>query len=207
MDFFKPPCLLSFFPYYPRIYFLFKKIMQKTILALAGEMGCGKGTLTRYLVARYGAEIYRFSNPLRDILDRMHKDKSRVNISNLSTALRQVFGDDTLSEILLADIEQSTSSFIILDGVRRESDIKYFKNLTGFKLVYIDADINKRYDRVVSRGENSSDTTKTFEEFMRETRAETEARIRGLKEISGMILENNGTIEELEQLFEKSLHT
>jgi len=78
--------------------------MQKIILALAGEMGCGKGTLTKYLVAKYDAEVYRFSNPLRDILDRMHREKSRDTMQQLSTALRQIFGDDVLSEIILADI-------------------------------------------------------------------------------------------------------
>ena len=78
--------------------------MKKTILALAGEMGCGKGTLTRYLIAKYDAQVYRFSNPLRDILDRIHKDKSRDNMQKLSTALRNAFGDDALSEIILADV-------------------------------------------------------------------------------------------------------
>jgi dephospho-CoA kinase len=173
--------------------------MQKIILALAGEMGCGKGTLTKYLVAKYGVEVYRFSNPLRDILDRMHREKSRDAMQQLSTALRQVFGDDILSEIMLADIGQSTAPMIIIDGVRRESDIKYLRNIQGFKLIYIDADISTRYTRVTFRGENSSDTTKTIEEFMRETEAEAESRIRELKNISHIILENNGTIEELEK--------
>ncbi|OIP54505.1 hypothetical protein AUK10_00705 [Candidatus Gracilibacteria bacterium CG2_30_37_12] len=168
-------------------------------------MGCGKGTLTKYLVAKYDAEVYRFSNPLRDILDRMHREKSRDTMQQLSTALRQIFGDDVLSEIILADIGQSNSSFIIIDGVRRESDIKYLRNLQGFRLVYIDADISTRYTRITCRKENSDDTTKTIEEFMRDTEAEPELRIRGLKEISQIVLENNGTIQELEMQFEDVL--
>lgn len=176
--------------------------MQKTILALAGEMGCGKGTLTRYLIKQYNAEIYRFSNPLRDILDRTHREKSRENMQKLSTALRNAFGDDVLSEIILADVGQSEAPFIVIDGVRRESDIKYLRNLEGFKLIYIDADLKTRYTRITFRGENSSDTTKTIEEFLRETEAEPEARIRELKDISDVILENNGTIEALEKQFE-----
>lgn len=177
--------------------------MQKIILALAWEMGCGKGTLTRYLIKQYNAEVYRFSNPLRDILDRMHREKTRDTMQQLSTALRQVFGDDVLSEIILADVGQSESPFIVIDGVRRESDIKYLRNLEGFKLIYIDADIRTRYTRVTFRWENSSDTTKTIEEFVRETEAEAESRIRELKNISDIILENNGTIKDLEWQFEE----
>lgn len=122
-------------------------------------------------------------------------------MQKLSTALRNAFGDDTLSEIILADVGQSESLFIVIDGVRRESDIKYLRNLEGFKLIYIDADLKTRYTRITFRGENSSDTTKTIEEFLRETEAEPEARIRELKDISDIILENNGTIEDLEKQF------
>jgi dephospho-CoA kinase len=179
--------------------------MHKTIVALAGEMGCGKGTLTRYLVSKYDAQVYRFSNPLRDILDRIHKDKSRDNMQKLSTALRNAFGDDALSEIILADIGQSESKFIVIDGVRRESDIKYLRNLQGFKLIYINAELTTRYSRITFRGENSSDTTKTIEEFIRETEAEPEVRIRGLMEISDVILENNTTIEDLQKQYEDYL--
>lgn len=168
-------------------------------------MGCGKGTLTKYLISRYGAEVYRFSNPLRDILDRMHQEKSRDSMQRLSTALRDAFGDDILSEIIVADVGQSSSPFIVIDGVRRESDIKYLRNLQGFKLIYIDADLQTRYTRITFRGENSSDTTKTIEEFLQETEAEAEARIRELKHISHGILENNTTIEDLEKQFEKFL--
>lgn len=126
-------------------------------------------------------------------------------MQKLSTALREAFGDDVLSEIILADVGQSESPFIVIDGVRRESDIKYLQNLLGFKLIYIDADLSTRYTRVTFRGENASDTTKTIEEFIQETQAEAEARIRGLKDISDIILENNGTIEDLEKAFERMM--
>lgn len=99
----------------------------------------------------HNAEVYRFSNPLRDILDRVHREKSRDNMQKLSTAIRNAFGDDVLSEIILADVGKSESPFIVIDGVRRESDIKYLRNLQGFRLIYIDADIKVRYTRITFR--------------------------------------------------------
>lgn len=173
--------------------------MQKTIIALAGEMGCGKGTVVKYLTSHHDAVTYRFSDSLRDILDRIHRDKTRDNIQKISTALRSAFGDDILSEVILGDIGATDASLIIVDGVRRDSDIKYLKNLPGFRLVYIDAKLTIRYARVIARGENSSDTTKTLEEFLQESQAETETRIRGLKDIADIIIENNGTLEAFEE--------
>lgn len=179
--------------------------MQKMIIALAGEMGCGKGTVVKYLISHHSAITYKFSDSLRDILDRIHRDKSRDNIQKISTALRSAFGDDILSEIILGDIGASDAPLIIVDGVRRESDIKYLKNLPGFRLVYIDAELAIRYARVIVRGENTSDTTKTLEEFLQESKAEPETRIRGLKDIAQVVIENNGTLEAFEKQCEKLL--
>lgn len=180
--------------------------MQKMIIALAGEMGCGKGTVTKYLVSRHNALSYRFSTPLRDILDRMHRDINRDNLSQLSTALRIAFGDDALSETIFSDIGTSDAPLIIIDGVRRDSDIKYLKNLPGFRLVYIDAELPIRYARVIARGENNSDTTKTFDKFLQESQAETETRIRGLKDIADIVIENNGTLEAFEEQCENLIN-
>lgn len=179
--------------------------MKKTILALAGEMGSGKGAISRYLISKYHAEVHRGSDQLRDILDRMHIEKNRENISNLSTALRGIFGDDILSKTIVGDIGQSDNPLIIIDGVRRREDLYDFQKLEGFIFVYVDADIDTRYARVVSRGENISDTTKTLAEFLKESKAETETRISGLRDIADRVIENNGTMEELQEKIEEIL--
>lgn len=103
--------------------------MQKTILALAGEMGSGKGAIAEYLIEKHGAKKFRFSSVFRDILDRLHIEESRENIQALSTTLRSAFGDDILSQTIVGDIGQSDAPLIIIDGVRREEDMRYLKHL------------------------------------------------------------------------------
>lgn len=171
--------------------------MQKIILALAGEMGSGKGAIAEYLIEKHGAKKFRFSSVFRDILNRLHIEESRENIQTLSTTLRSAFGDDILSQAIIGDIGQSNTPLIIIDGVRREEDMKYLKHLEGFTFVFVDTDINTRYTRIVSRGENTSDTTKTLAEFLKESEAEAETRIRGLRDIADHIIINEGTMEEL----------
>ncbi len=179
--------------------------MKKTILALAGEMGSGKGAIAEYLIQKHGAKKFRFSSVFRDILDRLHIEESRENIQSLSTALRSAFGDDILSQTLIGDIGQSTDPLIILDGVRREEDMKYLRHMEGFVFIFVDADFDTRYTRVVTRGENASDTTKTVAQFLKESEAEAEARIRSLRDIADKIIENNGTMEELQEKIEEIL--
>ena len=67
---------------------------MKIILGLAGEMASGKGTVAKYAATKYGAKSWRFSTMLRDVLDRLLLEQSRDNLQNLSTVLRQNFGEE-----------------------------------------------------------------------------------------------------------------
>ena len=171
--------------------------MQKRILGLAGEISSGKGTITKYLTDKYGASSCRFSTILRDILDRLHMEHSRENMQKLSTMLRQNFGEDIFAKVIAEDIKKDKSKIIIIDGVRRLDDIKYLRQLPEFKLVFVKADMKKRYERIIQRGENPDDKNKTFEEFKKDHQRETETQIKNLKNYADILIDNNGSLEEL----------
>ncbi len=171
--------------------------MAKIILGFAGEIASGKGTAAKYLVDKYGSGYFRFSTILRDVLKRLHLEESRENAQKLSTLLRQNFSEDILSKAISEDVLSDRHDIIAVDGVRRLSDIKYLKDLPGFRLVYIEADIEKRFERIVKRGENVDDKNKTFEEFVKDNNRETETQIRGMKNDADFAVDNNGAIAEL----------
>ena len=52
----------------------------KIIVAFTGRMASGKGTACSYFVEQYGATMFRFSNMLRDILERLYLEKNRENM-------------------------------------------------------------------------------------------------------------------------------
>jgi len=170
---------------------------MKIILGLAGEIASGKGVMAKYLTDKYGASSHRFSAVLRSILDRLHMEHSRENMQKLSTALRQSFGEDTLAKVISEDVKKDKSEIIAIDGVRRLDDIKYLRQLPEFKLVFIEADIRKRYKRIIRRRENPDDKNKTFEEFKKDHQRETEAQIKNLKNYADILIDNNGSLEEL----------
>ena len=171
--------------------------MKKIILGFAGEIACGKGTCVKYLAEKYGAVSFRFSDPLRDIAKRLYLDESRENLQNLSTTLRGSFGQDILSKTVFRDAENSKSKVVIIDGIRRKSDIEMFKDAPEFKLVYVDADMRMRFERIIKRGENTDEKGKTFEEFQKDHEQEAEKEIQSLKEIADFVIDNNGGEEEL----------
>lgn len=167
------------------------------ILGLAGEIASGKGTAAGYLVKKYGGSSHRFSTMLRDILDRLYLGQNRENMQQLSTIVRRAFGEDTLARVVFEDIKRDGNEIIVVDGVRRLADIKYLRGLPEFKMVYLEADMEKRYARIVKRGENVDDKSKTFEKFKKDHEGEPEAQIRNLKSHSDFTVDNNGTFEDL----------
>lgn len=171
--------------------------MAKLILGIAGEMGSGKGVIAKYVTEKYSAGSYKFSQILRDVLDRIYIDQTRENISTLSLILRKNFGEDMLAKSIYYDVQNDNHEIIILDGVRRIEDIVYLKKLPEFKLVYVEADLNTRYERLIKRGENEGDSEKTFEQFKKDHEADSDARILDLKKYSDEVIENNGTYEDL----------
>lgn len=165
--------------------------MAKIILALAGEIASGKGSVSEYLVKKFDAKSLRYSTMLRDILDRMHLDQSRPNIQTLSTFLRQTFGNDVMAKTLSIDIKKDKHNLIILDGVRRIEDLEHIKQMKNFYLLYVDTSIENRYKRIIKRDENTDDKCKSFTDFKKENQQESETKIRALKSKAQYVIDNN----------------
>ncbi len=171
---------------------------KKIILGISGEIASGKDTVGKYIADKYGALSLRFSQPLRDILDRLHLEQTRENMSTLSLHLRKAFGEDMLSKVMLADAEKYTGDFVIVDGVRRAPDIIHMETDPHFYFAYVEASSEKRYERLIQRRQNTDDATKTLVQFEKDAKLETELQIQDLKERADFVIQNDGTLEELQ---------
>lgn len=171
--------------------------MNKIILGLTGQIATGKGTAAAYLKEKYSASTYRFSTILRDLVDRIYIPQSRENLQDLSEFLRERFGEDVLAKVMAEDVKKDQNNLIVIDGIRRPDDVKYLKEIPGFILVHIFADMEKTYERIVMRGENTDDTQKTFEQFQKDHERESELKIAEIAGQAQETIDNNGTIENL----------
>jgi len=171
--------------------------MQKIIIGLAGEMASGKGTVAGYLVKKYNGNAHRFSTMLRDLAKRMYLEESRNNLQKISEIFRENFSQDILSKVIYHDVKNDQHKVVAVDGVRRTPDIKYLQTLSHFKLIYIETDLEKRFERTNARYENVDDATKTFAEFKKDQKKEAELQIRGLKTKADFVVDNNGSFKNL----------
>lgn len=172
---------------------------KKVILGFAGEIASGKGTAANYLRERHGAVAYRFSTMLRDVLKRLRLPEDRATIQKLSTWLRKEFGEDLLAKVMFEDAKNDTHALIVIDGVRRLQDVKYLREIPEFKLCYISAPMKTRYERLVLRGENADDKDKTYAQFEKDHEGEPEQEIAKLEAFAAEVIDNTGTLPELQQ--------
>lgn len=177
--------------------------MPKIIIGLAGEIASGKDVTKKYLEINYGASCHRFSTILRDILNRLYLPIKRENMQDVSTFLRQRFGEDLLAKIITEDVKNDPHEIVVVDGIRREADIVYLRKLSGFTLVKIEVDARLRYERLIKRKENADDTNKTYEQFLADGQKETELEIPKVMATANYCLNNNGSLKELYSQIEK----
>ena len=142
---------------------------------------------------------------LRDVLDRLYVEKTRENLQEISTLLRQKFGQDLMSKVIAKDVENDPNNIVAVEGIRRPSDIVYLEKADGFRLVYITAEPKIRWQRLVERNENPGDAQKTFEQFLNDQQAEADRMIQELGKTAPIKIDNNGTVGELYNKIENLL--
>lgn len=170
---------------------------KKIIIGLTGPICAGKGTVVKYLEGKYGAVSCRFSTMLRDLLARLYLPVSRENMQNISTAVRQLFGEDIMAKVIAEDVKKDQHKIIVVDGVRRIADIKYLREIDGFKLVRLVAEPEIRFKRLVERKENPGDEHKTYEQFLADHEKEADAQVPIVMAEANLEIKNNSSLEAL----------
>lgn len=181
-----------------------KKSSHKIILGLVGEIASGKDTVAAYLAKKYRGQTVSFSQPLRDILDLLYLPQTRINLATLGDNLRADFGQDLLSRVIADKVKNTKVKIITLPNVRLESDIVYLKKEPCFVLVRVDCEAKTRFERLKKRANQyTDDKTKTWPQFLADSKLYTEKHIRALGKRAKYSLDNNGDRKNLYRQIDK----
>ncbi len=171
--------------------------MDKIIIGLVGEAAAGKGTVAKYLLEKYAGTTFVFSTPMKDCVRRLHLPLSRENLTKFSELSRQAYGDDLYARVIAEDCKVSDAPMIVVDGVRRHTDIGTLKHLPGYHMIYVTAPVEVRWQRARNRGEKAGESDMTLEQFKQEELLPTEVEIRSVGESAEFSVENTGSFDDL----------
>ncbi|PID83171.1 hypothetical protein CSB11_02395 [Candidatus Campbellbacteria bacterium] len=180
------------------------------IIGITGTIGAGKGTVVDYLVDQKNFVHLSVRSYLTEILENQNKELSRENMFNLANKLREENGSDFIIQELYKKATE-TNKNVIIESVRTVGEVKALQNKQNFYLISVDADIQKRYNRILER--KSSTDNISFEQFQTEeekemiSEDETKQNLKKCIEMSDFQIQNNGDFESLykqvDQILEK----
>jgi dephospho-CoA kinase len=174
---------------------------MKIYIAIVGRTCSGKETFGHMLQNELpeGKQVssHRFSDALNETLDLYGIPRSRPNQQELSTFLREKFGQHVIACPVRTRMEKDTAYIVYLDGVRRPADIEMLRSFKPNFLIALTAPPEMRHQRLKKRKDRPGDEHKTWEEFQEEQKAEPESMIDELAKGADICIDNSGTKEEL----------
>lgn len=86
--------------------------------------------------------------------------------------LRDQFGSDALAQFIVKRLKQESIKKAAITAIRTPEEVQFFRqHLPNFKMIFVDADPEVRYERAVARGTEKDKVDKA--EFMRVEKKET----------------------------------
>ncbi|MCD6227647.1 AAA family ATPase [Candidatus Micrarchaeota archaeon] len=182
------------------------------IIGVVGYNACGKDTFAKILEDK-GYMHISLSDMIREELMKENVQITRDNLIKKGNWLREHFGPSVLADKALDKIkkceEQGRHDFVIT-SIRNPYEVDALRKRRDFILIFLDADIRTRFERIRKR--NREQAPETFEEFLKQEEKEkvnvdpSKQSILDCIKKSDYKIENNGTVEELKENIENLIN-
>lgn len=187
------------------------------IIGLAGTNGSGKDTIGKIVADKYGYLFVSVTDLLRAEAERRGQLVEREVLRTISAEWRRELGLGVLVDKAVAEYEIAKDKYtgVVIASLRNPGEADRVHALSGI-VVWVDADLRVRYDRVqaaiAERGRPGEDA-KTFEQFQAEEVAEMKQEgdaatldMQAVKERCDVFVNNNGEPDELRKRVEQALN-
>jgi len=171
------------------------------IFGVSGLNGSGKGEVIQYLEARsfYALSL---SDVIRQRLASEGVDETRDRMIRTGHAIRSERGLGGLAEIVLDKLVADRN--YVIDSIRHPAEVEAFRNRTPrFTLIWIDAPIETRLERLKARGRAGDAETleKLREQEGRELGSADRAaqQLLAVRDLADVTITNDGTLEALHE--------
>lgn len=176
------------------------------IIGLSGTLCSGKDTVAEYLTKQKGFKHISLSQILRELAAENGVENNMKELTAFGNGLNKKFEPGKLAKIALEKIDPRGD--VVISSIRQPSEIEILKSIEGFKMIFVDADIEIRFKRLQNRGrEGDSETLEEFAELEAHQSAGESGgmNLAECKKHSDYIIENNGSMEDYLNKIEETI--
>ena len=185
------------------------------IVGVAGTNASGKDTLGALRATLQNAKFVSLSDILRHELDLQGLPHERENLRSLGNKWRSEGGAGVLVDksVALYNEEKATMRYggLTLTSIRHPKEAEAIQARGGV-VIWIDADLKVRYDRIQKRNLGRPEDQKTFEQFVAEENIEMQStpgneaspNMSAVRDIADVkVINDYDTLEEYEAFLKK----
>jgi dCMP deaminase len=167
------------------------------IIGLTGTNGAGKTVAADYLQSK-GFAFHSLSDEIREELARQGGEATRERLIELGNRLRAEHGPAVLAERIKAKLRPDRN--YVVDSIRNPYEVRALRATGDFQLLYLDAPVEVRYERVRQRGGPRTPVSREqfIEQEEREMSSDNHAnqQLRACFDVADATVRNDSTIEE-----------
>ena len=168
-------------------------------------MGCGKGEIVKIL-GNMGFLYVTLSAMVREEARNRGIEEKRENLMEVGNSMRSEEGAGVLAKRALQKIAESGHENWVVDGIRNPAEIDELKKKENTYVVRVEAEFETLVDRIVLRGRESDSKEreiieKKIKRELGEGEPEDGQQVGKCMEKTDVIIDNNGTLEDLQKNF------
>ncbi len=169
------------------------------IIGITGTLGAGKGTIVDYLKNK-GFAHYSVRGFLLEEIRKKGMPENRDSMVVVANGLRALHSPSYITDQLYLQALKNGKDAVI-ESIRTPGEIDSLRQKGNFYLFAVDADPNKRFERITMRkSETDNIDFNTFLENEKREMSSDDPNKQSLakcREMADFVFENNGNIEEL----------
>ncbi len=171
------------------------------IIGISGTIGSGKDTVAKYLIKK-GFQHISLSDVLRQKAKKQKISLERDSIRTFSNTL-------TADELAKEAITLKTKNNAVFSSIRKPAEVDYLRGLPDFKLIFVDAPIKLRFQRMKERA-RADEKNLTLDDLKGKEKIEmsgqSSQRLDYCKEKADFKISNSSDLNYLHQQVERILN-
>jgi len=167
------------------------------IIGISGMPAAGKDTVSEYLEQKEGYNHISLSEILRGIVKAEGMEVNLENLTKAGNLLTREYNNHYLAQKAMQRVRRGRNT--VISSIRQPGEIEYLRSRKDFYMVFVDADIKIRFERLKLRDREGD--SKTLKEFRQIEKKQLDGKDGGMnllecKKKSDFVLTNDGTMEE-----------